>query len=187
MVHFIHPFMHKSTIPAKVSLRRLLQTSKPQVPLVAAISLLDKPPNRFERECRQSLTGSPSFYQGTLQQVGWYLQIHQKIRMRPSAAVLWLARGKGQCLFQQFNVQIQQKRAVKQQALLPPPLRVSRELQPANRQVRMAFFFHWRAQQCGQGFQVASKDMFVRPGDALQSMVPVTLQDQRIVETPGAL
>ena len=86
--------------------------------------------------------GMPHFAQGGFEPVGGRFEVDQEICMGTIETVLGSLRGKRKGFFHQANIEVKQKRTVKQQKAFSPTLGIARELQTADSQIRVTLFFH---------------------------------------------
>jgi len=98
-----------------------------------------------------------------------------------------LLRREGKGFGDEVEVEVEQKGAMKEEALLPAALGVAGELEGIDGEVGMAFALDRPSEQGGQGALVAAEDELVGGGDSQAGGVVTDSQDQRVIKDAGPL
>jgi len=101
--------------------------------------------------------------------------------------IMWLLRREGEGFGHQVEVEVEQKGAMKEEAMLPAALGVAGELEGIDGEIGMAFALDWPSEQGGQGALVAAEDKLVGGGDSQAGTAITDSQDQGVIKDAGPL
>ena len=144
-------------------------------------------PDFVERKNARRLGRFPRLAQRVLDGDAGERGVGEKLAVRSAMPVLRLARRHRQDALDEFDVEVEQKRSVKEQAVFFPALGVAGNFQVGQREIADAANFKRVAENRAERVVVALEDVVVGLGDAGKRTGFGDAEDEREIQAAGAL